>query len=65
MKFNKEQKEGLAKVCDNAATACMIGVFIGGLMEHKFGIADSLGLVTIFVVLIFCAVFLRGDDHDD
>lgn len=36
MKSNTGQREGLAKVADNIATACMVGL-IGGIVENKIG----------------------------
>lgn len=37
MKFNKNQREGIAKVTDNLATACMVAAIVGGLVDAKIG----------------------------
>lgn len=37
MKVNKEQREGVAKVSDNLATACMVAAIVGGFIDDKIG----------------------------
>lgn len=58
MRLNKDQRDGLAKVCDNLATALMLAVIIGGWVEEKLGLVaianlliSALGLVTLAVVM--------------
>lgn len=66
MRFNNGQREGVAKVLDNLATACMVAVVIGGLVDHKIGWQTILLLVGLFAVLVFAAIHLRkGDSSDD
>lgn len=64
MEFNKEQREGIAKVSDNLATASMVTAIVGGLVDHKIGYGVVLALVAMFIVLLFAGVQLRkkGDD---
>lgn len=60
MKFNKDQREGLAKVLDNIATAFIIGVTIGSLADHKFSVVDTYMLFGFSVSLVIIAIGLRG-----
>lgn len=64
MEFNEEQREGIAKVSDNLATASMVTAIVGGLVDHKIGYGVALALVAMFIVLLFAGVQLRkkGDD---
>ncbi|MEW6163614.1 MAG: hypothetical protein AB1642_00985 [Pseudomonadota bacterium] len=64
MEFNEEQREGIAKVSDNLATASMVTAIVGGLVDHKIGYGVALALVAMFIVLLFVGVQLRkkGDD---
>lgn len=64
MRFNKEQREGVARVLDNLATACMVAVVVGGLVDHKIGWETILLLVGMFAVLVFTAIQLRKGDSD-
>jgi len=44
MDLNKDQREGLAKVADNLATASMVAVIVGGVVDHKIGIEATIAL---------------------
>lgn len=59
MNLNKDQREGVAKVADNLATACMVAALVGGLVDNKIGWATVLFLFGIFVMLVFVGMFLR------
>lgn len=63
MQFNEQQKEGLAKVADNLATASMVSAIVGGLVDHKIGWPTSLFLLSFFLVLISVALLLRKNDE--
>lgn len=63
-KFNKEQREGLAKVCDNVASAYLIAAIVGGLIDHKVGWETGAVLAGCFVLLIYVGVKLRKGDED-
>ena len=67
MRLNKDQRDGLAKVCDNLATALMLAVILGGWVEDKISLVavsnlliSALGLVTLATVLR-----KRGSGHGD
>lgn len=65
MNLNKDQREGIAKVSDNLATACMVAAIIGGVVDHKIGWATVLFLFGMFVVLLFAGMFLRKQKGDE
>lgn len=65
MNFNKEQREGAAKVADNLATALAISAVIAGVVDHKIGWQQGVALFAGFFVLLFVAYHIRkGEDHD-
>jgi uncharacterized membrane-anchored protein len=65
-KFNKDQREGLAKVADNVATASMVAALIGGFVDRKTGLAAVLTLVVLAFTLLFVSYILRkGDENGD
>ncbi len=59
MGINKDQREGIAKVTDNLATACMVAAIVGGVVDNKIGLATALFLFIMFAVLLFAGVSLR------
>ena len=38
MEINDNQRDGLAKVADNLATASMVAAIVGGIVDHKIGL---------------------------
>jgi hypothetical protein len=67
MRLNKDQRDGLAKVCDNLATALMLAVMIGGWIEEKIGLVAIANLLISALGLVTLAVMLRkkGGSHGD
>lgn len=64
MQFNKDQREGIAKVMDNLATAAMVTSVVAGVVDHKIGWDIVSGLVVLFFLLLSVAFILRkGDDN--
>lgn len=61
MRFNKDQREGIAKVSDNLATACIVAAILGGFVDHKIGWDTVLPLVTTAGVLVFVGIVMRKD----
>ncbi len=45
--FNKDQREGLAKVADNLATATIVATVVGGFIDNKIDILKGFTLITI------------------
>ena len=61
VRFNKDQREGIAKVSDNLATACMVAAIVGGFVDHKIGWGTVLPLVVTAAVLVFIGIVMRKD----
>lgn len=57
--LNDAQREGLAKVFDNFATALLIASVVGYFVDHKLGLAASSLLVALALMLILCSVRIR------
>lgn len=62
MDLNKDQREGLAKVADNLATASMVAVIVGGIVDQKMGPKATVALFVLFFVLLYVAFNLRGKE---
>ena len=60
-RFDKDQCEGIAKIADDLATACMVAAIVGGFVDHKIGWATVLRLVTSVGVLAFIGIVMRKD----
>ncbi|PIX04817.1 MAG: hypothetical protein COZ77_04510 [Gallionellales bacterium CG_4_8_14_3_um_filter_54_18] len=65
MKFNKNQREGIAKVTDNLATACMVAAIVGGLVDAKIGWGTAVFLFTMFFVLILAGLKFRKEGEEN
>lgn len=65
MRFNKNQREGVAKVLDNLATACMVAVVISGFVDDKIGWQTGGALFAMFAVLLSIAIRLRKEDSNE
>lgn len=64
--FNKEQREGLAKVVDNVATASVVAALLGGFIDKKVTIVGVLMLVFLAIIFLIVSYILRkgADDGD-
>ncbi|SFI42954.1 hypothetical protein [Nitrosomonas sp. Nm34] len=64
--FNKEQREGLAKVSDNVATASVVSALLGGLIDKKVTIFAVLALIFLASMFLIVSFILRkgADDGD-
>lgn len=60
MRFNKDQREGIAKIADNLATAAMVAAVVAGFIDNKIGWPTIVALSAVFVVLIFVGVAMRN-----
>ena len=64
--FNKDQREGLAKVADNLATASIVATVVGGFIDNKIDILKGFTLITIATLfLIISYIFRKGDNDGD
>ncbi len=62
--FNKNQREGLAKVSDNVATASVIAALLGGFVEEKITIIGVLILIVLAVVFLMVSYILRKGEEN-
>lgn len=61
--FNKEQREGLARVSDNIATASVIAK-LGGFVDQKVTIIGVLILIFLAIIFLIVSYILRkGADN--
>jgi undecaprenyl pyrophosphate phosphatase UppP len=62
--FNKEQREGLAKVADNLATATIVATLLGGFVDKKIGSFEITVLISVAVTfLVTSYIFRRSEDN--
>jgi hypothetical protein len=62
--FNKNQREGLAKVADNVATASVVSALIGGWVDEKIGMGGVLVLVFLTGLFLYCSYILRKEGEN-
>jgi len=65
MKFNKRQKEALAKNFDNIAVAITIAIVVGIFVDSKLTLINGIALGILTVLFFGYAAFLRGGDEED
>lgn len=58
MNFNKEQREGLARICDTLAVTAIVGAIVGAtghspLQSIEIGVLIAISPVLIFVGYLF------------
>jgi hypothetical protein len=64
--FNKDQREGLAKVADNVVTATIFATVVGGFIDNKIDILKGFTLIIIATLfLIISYIFRKGDNDGD
>jgi len=64
--FNENQREGLAKVADNLATATFVATLLGGFVDNKIGSFEITVLVSVAVIfLVMSYILRRGEDDGD
>ena len=64
MRFNKDQREGVAKIADNLATAAMVAAGVAGFIDNKIGWPTIVVLSAVFVVLVFVGIIMRKGGPD-
>ncbi len=64
IKFNQRQLSAFAAICDNVATAALIGVIIGTFVESKVSLIDASILVFFTCVLLVSGAILRSGEED-
>lgn len=64
--FNKAQREGLAKVSDNVATATVIAALLGGFVDQKVTLIGVLALIFLAIMFLIVSYILRrGANNGD
>jgi hypothetical protein len=64
--FNKDQREGFAKIADNLATAMIVATVVGGFIDNKIDM--SKGFVLLGIAILFLGIsynFRKGEDDGD
>jgi hypothetical protein len=59
MNFNKEQREGLARVCDTLAVTAIIGAVVGATGHSPLQAVEIGVLIAISPVLLAVGYFFR------
>ena len=65
MKFNKNQRNGLAVILDNMGTATIIALIVGIFIESKITLLPAIALLFLAVVSIGTALLLRSRSSDE
>lgn len=60
IKFNKEQKEGLAKFLDSLSAAAVIGGIVGIAKQPSIPLLQIIALFIVAAVMLFLSLFLRN-----
>ena len=64
MRINKNQREGIAKVADKLASACMVVAIVSGFVDDKIDWSMVTVLALLFVVLVVVVAVLRTEVDD-
>ncbi len=59
MRLNKDQRDGLAKISDNLATAFLLGGVFGFWVEEKFGVSIAVAVLILGIFSIILGVVFR------
>ncbi len=67
MRLNKDQRDGLAKISDNLATAFLLGGVFGFWVEEKFGVmtATTLLILGVFSITLGTIFRITRSSHAD
>lgn len=60
MKFNKEQREGLARVCDTLAVTSIVGAVVGATGHSPLLTMEVVVLIAISPVLLVIGYLFRN-----
>lgn len=60
IKFNKDQKEGLAKFLDSLSAAAVIGGIVGIAKQPSIATIQIIALFIVASVMLFLSLFLRN-----
>jgi hypothetical protein len=61
MNLNKDQRDGLAKITDNLATAVAAAVVLTGFIEGRIPLAQLGSLLMLFLTFVTFGLYLRKE----
>ena len=64
MKFNKDQREGLAGISDNLATAFAISPVLAGWIDGKMGPKHLVVLLLLFLAFVIFSLMFRSEGEN-
>ena len=64
MKLNKNQREGLARISDNLATAFAISLVLAGSIEGKMGPKHLVVLLLLFLAFVIFFLKFRSEGEN-
>ena len=64
MKLNKDQREGLAKISDNLATAFAIAIVLAGWIDGKMGPRHLVVLLLLFLAFVIFSLMFRSEGEN-
>ena len=64
MRLNKHQREGLAKISDNLATAFAISFVLAGWIVGKMGPKHLVVLLLLFLAFVIFSLMFRSEGEN-
>ena len=61
MNLNPSQREGLAKISDNLATAVAVAVVLAGWIEGKIPVLQLVVLLMLFTIFVTFGLYFRKE----
>ena len=61
MNLNPSQREGLAKISDNLATAVAVAVVLAGWIEGKIPVLQLVVLLMLFMTFVTFGLYFRKE----
>jgi hypothetical protein len=65
MRLNKDQRDGLAKVCDNLATALILTAVIGSWIESKVNFWQAVTVLLVATASVIFSLYFRSEVKND
>jgi len=65
MRLNKYQRDGLAKVCDNLATAFILTAVIGSWIESKVSAWRAITVLLVATASVIFSLYFRSEEKND
>jgi hypothetical protein len=65
MRLNEDQRDGLAKVCDNLATAFILTAVLGSWIESKIGVWQAITVLLVATASVIFSLYFRAEGKND